>query len=121
MSTMLKHKPRVLLLNIGVDREYRERRHKVLSAAGFSVIDASTVDRALQLAERQDLAVAIFGHLVRAEDRLRISSTLRAKNPAVRLVVMYEGSVKRTEHADAVLQIDGPPADLIHSIQYLLS
>jgi type III secretory pathway lipoprotein EscJ len=49
-----------------------------------------------------------------------MAEALRAVNSALRIVVMYDRSASKTEHADAVLQIDVPPADLVHSIEYLL-
>lgn len=115
-----KSKRKVIVLNVGASRPFLERREEILADAGFAVV-STPVNTALAAAHDHDVRLAIFGHLVHPADRLKISEELRRKNPAVRLVVMYDHSVKKTESADAVLQINVPPADLVHTVEYLLS
>lgn len=116
-----KQNERTVLLNIGIDEQYLLRRHQILCGAGFDVIDATSVEEALTIASHSGIRVAIFGHRVPAIDRLTISDGLKRTNPGIRLVVMYNNSVSRTESADAVLRVDVSPDDLIHTVQYLLS
>lgn len=111
----------IALLNIGVDGAQLRRRRQILVDAGFKVLDADTVERAVKLAGISDIRVAIFGHRISSRERLEASNALKRSNPAILIVVMYETSVNKTELADAVLQINLPPADLVHSIEYLLS
>jgi DNA-binding NtrC family response regulator len=111
----------VVVLNIGIDHAYLLRRRKILAGAGYQVFDATSVGEALTLASRSGAHLAIFGHLIPPADRMQIGSALRAANPAIRVVVMYDRSATKTEQADAVLQIDLPPEDLIHTVEYLLS
>ena len=115
------HNVRPVVLNIGTDRQYLLRRSEILAAAGYHVIDTFLPDRALVLAKGKNVRIAIFGHRISAPDRVRISQLLKSANPALRLVVMYEQSASKTEHADAVLQINVPPADLVHTVEYLLN
>lgn len=116
-----KWKSKFTVLNVGINQAFLERRQQILEGAGFTVV-STTVNMALPAAKDHDnVRLAIFGHLVHADDRLKISEALRRKNPNIRLVVMYDHSVKKTESADAVLQINVPAADLIHTVEYLLS
>jgi DNA-binding NtrC family response regulator len=112
---------RTAVLNIGVDKTYLARRTQILSAAGFEVIEAGSAREAVARANGRQVRIAIFGHRLPAADRLTISSDLRKHLPNIRIVVMYDQSVTKTEHADAVLQINVPPADLVLTMQYLLS
>jgi DNA-binding NtrC family response regulator len=111
----------VVLLNIGIDRVELRRRRQILTSAGFKVIDATSAEEALHLTQKTNVRVAIFGHRIPAGQRLEISNVLKRQNPGLRIVVMYEASAQKTELADAVLQISLPPADLVHSIEYLLA
>lgn len=108
------------ILNIALDRNYLVRRHAILSDAGFEVRDATSVKEVLELIQESVFQIAIFGHLLPAADRLRLSEALKQRNPSIRLVVMYNYSVNQTERADAVLQINLPPADLVHTVEYLI-
>lgn len=110
-----------ILLNIGIDRQYLARRREILASAGFDVRDAMTGEEALAVAKGSGVSIAIFGHRVAARDRLEISEALKRSNPRIRLVVMYDHSVSRTESADAILRVDVAPDDLIHTVEYLLS
>jgi hypothetical protein len=109
-----------VVLNIGISQSYLSRREEILRTAGFAVVNA-TVEGTLVMIAEYDVCLAIFGHLVHPSDRVKLSDTLRRRNPNVRIVVMYDYSVRKTESADAVLQINVPPADLIHTVEYLLS
>ncbi len=115
-----KQPSRSVLLNIGVDQAYLSRRHEALASAGFTVVDAASVEEGLKLAKGRDVQVAILGHRISPTERLKISQALKRGNSKIRLVVMYDRSISKTELADAVLQIDLPPTDLVHSIEYLL-
>ena len=108
-----------MVLNIGVSRSYLVRREQLLREAGFEVVNAS-VEQAEAAAGNSEVRLAIFGHLVHPSDRVKISHALRARNPRVRIVVMYDHSAQRTESADAVLQIDVPADRLLHTVEYLL-
>jgi DNA-binding NtrC family response regulator len=120
-NAVRKRKFRTILLNIGIDSRYLARRREILAGAGFNVLDALSVKDALAIAKDHPVSVAIFGHRIAAADRLQISDELKRKNPKIRLVVMYDHSVSRTESADAVLRVDVAPDDLIHTVEYLLS
>jgi DNA-binding NtrC family response regulator len=109
-----------ILLNIGVDRRYLARRREILASAGFTVRDAVTAEEALAGAQSSAVSIAIFGHRVPATDRVKISEALKRINPRIRLVVMYDHSISRTESADAILRVDVAPDDLIHTVEYLL-
>ncbi|ABF42990.1 hypothetical protein Acid345_3990 [Candidatus Koribacter versatilis Ellin345] len=115
-----RSKRKSVVLNIGIHQKHLSVRETILSGAGFPVVSAS-VEEALAAAAENDVRLAIFGHLVHPSDRLKISIALRRRSPQVRLVVMYDDSARHTEAADAVLQINVPPADLVHTVQYLLS
>jgi ActR/RegA family two-component response regulator len=115
------HQTATVVLNIGVDQAYLDRRHAILVQAGFQVIDAASAREAVTHARGRDVRIAIFGHRLGLSERLKIADELKRSMPGIRIVVMYDQSVSKTEHADAVLQINVPPADLVHTMQYLLS
>lgn len=121
MTESHEEKPMTTILNIGIDSRYLQRRHQILSEAGFQVIDAGTADEAFASLDGRPVRVAIFGHRLPLADRLTICSELRKRIPALRVVVMYDHSASKTEQADAVLQINVPAEDLVHTMQYLLS
>ena len=109
------------ILNIGIDRPYLLRRHQILADAGFDVLDVTTPAEAETALQNPNVRLAIFGHRVPLDHRLAISAELKKRAPALRIVIMYDHSASKTEHADAVLQINVPPEDLVHTMQYLLS
>ena len=113
-------KKRSVVLNIGVSQSYLIRREQILHDAGFAVVNSSVEEAKASLAN-SDVCLVIFGHLVPASDRLTISGALRKSNPHIRIVVMYDHSVQRTESADAVLQRDVPAERLVHTVEYLLT
>ena len=112
---------RTVVLNIGIDKTFLARRNQVLSRAGFEVIDATGPSEALERVCARDVRIAIFGHRLPLADRLQIANELKRILPLIRIVVMYDQSASKTEHADAVLQINVPPADLVHTLHYLLA
>lgn len=111
---------RPVVLNIGLQKHYLARRREILESAGFEVFDAGDTKQAVALCRQKAPQIAIFGHLLPASERLQMVEELRAVRAELRIVVMYDRSVYKTEHADAVLQIDVPPIDLVHTLEYLL-
>jgi DNA-binding NtrC family response regulator len=120
-AAIQNHQSPTVVLNIGVDKRQVDRRHGILADAGFEVIDAFSAQEAMSSARGYDVRIAIFGHRLRLAERLNIAEQLKKSLPRLRTVVMYEQSAIKTEHADAVLQINVPPADLVHTMEYLLS
>jgi hypothetical protein len=54
-----------------------------------------------------DFDVAVLGHGIPQTERDCLADYLLEKKPNIRIVMMYSGSIRRAEHADAVVSVEG--------------
>jgi DNA-binding response OmpR family regulator len=109
-----------VILSVGYIKNLLSRRNELLERAGFTVIAATSAVQALSAAREARPDLAIFGHGVPTEDRNSIAEALRAVHPAIHFIYLYRGHASYTEMADAILNVEGDPADLVETVRYLM-
>jgi DNA-binding NtrC family response regulator len=110
-----------VILSVEGEGESRVLNRSALDGAGYDVISVGNVEEALRQIARVRVDVLVLGnHLSRAE-RLRIEEGVARLRPKPRVILLYTASVTEAEQADAVLNTQGDPQDLVRTIQYLLT
>jgi hypothetical protein len=107
------------ILSIGVDKKALADRQRVLREAGFEVVSSGLDDSLDVLARSTRFRVAIFGPSVPEEARNRIAAKLIRSSPQIKIVMLYEGKIRKAEMANAVLASAVRPKDLVQTIRYL--
>ena len=110
----------VRVLSIGRDLQLLEWRNNLLRSHGYIVTDARTASDAMA-ALGKSYDVIIFGHAVPEEERNQIATAAKASHPETKIIMLYLGTIRRAELADAVLSVGGQPDDLVRSIEFLLA
>jgi DNA-binding response OmpR family regulator len=111
--------PKILSFGYRLDR--LTSRSERLRDAGYIVDMASDASQAEFLARKNCYAAAVLGAAVPTRDRNRIAELILAKNRACAIVMLYEGSIRNAELADAVLNCDTAEQNLPETIRHLLS
>lgn len=109
------------MLNVGVEPNYRNLRHLLLSEAGFSVTSVQTAKAAAEAVKRKRFHVLVVGAWVSKEERNRAVRLVKEKYPQAVVVFYYDQNIDGTETADAILNFRGDHADLVRTIQHLLA
>ncbi len=111
---------KVRVLSVGRDRQLVQWRNNLLRRCGYLVTDARTASDAMgALGKPHDLI--IFGHAVPEEERNQIATAARSAQPKTKIIMLYLGTIRRAELADAVLTVRGKPEDLLRTIEHLLA
>lgn len=92
-----------------------------LRDAGYQVHGVSSREEALASIEHAHIDVVVIGHGLSLADRTEIEVSARQQHPKPRIVLLYENSISNTEQADAVLNINSEPQQLVQTIRYLLT
>jgi len=108
------------ILSIGVKKKLLAQRHKLLRESGFDVVSSTLGDTLKQLASDSRFRVAIFGSGVPEATRSKFAAALIRNCPHIKIVMLYEGGIRKAEMADAVLSAKVSPDDLVQTIHYLL-
>jgi hypothetical protein len=108
------------ILSIGVNKEALAERHRVLREAGFDVVSSGVDDSLGTLARSAQFHIAIFGSAVSEEQRNKLVAVLLRNAPHIKIVMLYEGGIRRAEMADAVLSASVRPEDLVQTLHYLV-
>ena len=95
------------VLSVEYSIPYLVKRHVALRRANIAVESASSLREALQLMRLGEFDVAVLGHAIPEADRSRIAETLLELKPALRIIMMYSGSIDHADRADAVLSLEG--------------
>jgi len=105
---------------VGRDRQLLMWRNNLLRSQGYAVTDARTAaDAMAALGKPYD--VIIFGHAVPEEERNQIAAAAKNAQPAAKIIMLYLGTIRRAELADALLSVVGKPEALLHTIEVLLA
>jgi DNA-binding NtrC family response regulator len=112
--------PEPLILFVG-NSPASLRRSSVLRAAGYALEFVSTVEEALRSIRAVQFHVVVLGHAIASEHRIRIEKTIQRLRPKPRVVLLYETSIAQAEQADAVLNVNGDPEELVRTVRYLLT
>ena len=90
-----------------------------MAHVGYQVDAADAREKALALSRENAYGAAIFGHNVPADLRNALAVNLKAANLKVKIIMLYEGSIKNAEDADALLSL-GPPDRILDTLALLL-
>lgn len=111
---------RFRVLSVGRDQQLLQWRNNLLRNHGYQVTDARTASDAMAaLGKRHDLI--IFGHAVPEQERNQIAAAARSSQPAAKIIMLYLGTIRHAELADALLSVHGTPDDLLRTIEHLLA
>ena len=107
------------VLSVGYLEEFLKRRNEHIAHGGHAVIPATSIAQSLTLANEDKFDVMVFGHFVPAEDRNTIARYFKEHFPQISVIFLYEGHIEKAELADAILNVNGDPEDLVQTITYL--
>ena len=107
------------VLSIGYLQDFLKKRNQVISSGGHTVTPASSVQQALDQAERGTFDVLVFGHGVPTIDRNFIAGHFKGNYPQISIIYLYDSHIEKAELADAILNVNGDPGDLVQTINYL--
>lgn len=90
-----------------------------LRAAGLTVRACTDREQAIREAREYPPDVVILGHGVPEAERNAIAAIVKAMHPWTQVVFLYQQTIANAELADAILNVNGHPSDLITTIEYL--
>jgi DNA-binding NtrC family response regulator len=111
--------PRIFSFGYRLDRLVK--RSERLREAGYTVDMTSEFSQVEFLVKRNSYAAAVLGAAIPEQLRSQIARTMLARNPECVIVMLYEGSIRNAELADAVLNYDTAEQNLPETIRHLLS
>ncbi|HYX68742.1 MAG TPA: hypothetical protein VE825_06395 [Terriglobales bacterium] len=112
-------KREVRVLSVARDQQLQLWRDELLRRQGYKVMEARTAADAMS-ALGKPLDVIVFGHRIPEEERSQIATMGKTVQPGIKIIMLYLGTIRRTEQADAVLNVAGRPDDLVRTIEHLL-
>ncbi len=104
------------ILVIGEDASGCEKWKTRLERAGFDSVRA-LMPNALKIPPRAEIAVFVP---MNESLRNQAARMLRSVQSQIKLVFLYDGAIKSTEMADAVIHTDCDDDDLIRTLHYLV-
>lgn len=107
------------VLCFGKTEERVARRCEVLRAAGYSATGVGDYQAAAQAAESTEYDALVLGQQVDEAERNELARKMRRANPDLLIVMLYDGSIRSTELADAILNVRGEAADLVQTLTFL--
>ena len=111
----------VAVLNVGREPSFRELRHRLLIEAGYTVFSVETVAESEEALNNQPCDVLVVGAWVPKADRDQVVRMVKDRNQKATIVFYYDQNIEGTEQADAILNFRGDHADLVRTLQHLLS
>ena len=110
----------VRVLSVGKIPDLLMARNELLAERGYQVTAASEMEEALA-ALHQAREIVVFGHRVPEHERNLIAAAARAAYPSVRIVMLYQGTIRNAHLGDALLSAAGDSGDLLNTIEHLLA
>ncbi len=108
------------VLSIGLKKDALAERHRILREAGFEVVSSGVHEPLEPLASATRFQVAIFGPLVPESERNQAAARLVRACPHIRIIMLYEDTIRKAELADAVLNVKISSDDLARTVRYLI-
>jgi hypothetical protein len=108
------------ILSIGVDKTLLAERHRMLRDAGFQVVPTGLGESFEPLASDPQFQVAIFGPFVPEAARNQAAACLLRNCRHIKIIMIYQGTIRKAEMADAVLSINVSCEDLVQTVHYLI-
>jgi len=107
------------ILCVGYSQKNVQERTQALVRAGYEVVATTDARAAETEAGTSQLDLIVLGYTLGSAERNRIATRARARNPRVRIVMLYRGSIQNAELADALLGIASAEA-LVETVRLLL-
>ena len=106
------------VLCFGYAKPALEQRERVLRENGFHVFTVSSFKSAKSLVKKHgnQLKAMIVGHLVPESERTSLSELFKECNPKGNVIVLYRGSVKNAQDADALLAAERSSETLLETL-----
>jgi DNA-binding response OmpR family regulator len=96
------------VLSVGYGLPAFKRRNEALTAAGLTVREATNLEAALRMLERENFQVLLLGPALPGEDRNKIARVARERRPQIKIIMLYDGRIAGAELADAIIADDDP-------------
>ncbi len=109
------------VLIVGYLDELLRERQAAFASAGFEVIAASDLRKAMQAVGGASLDVVVLGQGIPENERTQIARAAREKNVRAKLLMLYLGSIHNAELADALLHGTVRPEEICSTVTYLLN
>jgi DNA-binding NtrC family response regulator len=101
--------------------EFLREREQTLRAAGFEVTVEQSCAEAAVAIRNGPFDAAVLGFSLPEEERNQLARDIKLANPEAKIIMMYFASVKNTDPADAILQSNSGPQELLRAINHILS
>lgn len=109
----------VKLLSIGVLIDSLVRQNPALCQAAFCKESLNAV-QAFSMLRKKRYDCVVIGPGVAENARNQLASLAKGSNPNIVVIMLYDGSIRRTELADAVLNAASVEHNLAETIVHLL-
>ncbi len=96
------------ILSVAYDGTLAKARNHLLTTAGYTVVDATSVAGASDAMRGKVLAALLLGHRVPEAERNEIARVFKQENPRGKIVMLYDASISQAELADALISIHDP-------------
>lgn len=107
------------ILCVGHHPQLMAIRETVLRVAGYRVIEAYTVDDALQVFKSFDVDIVVICHSIPTKTRQRLVLAMKEARPLTPVIALHEAYDLVTEADQSVDQLSGPE-ELLEAIASLL-
>lgn len=110
------------ILSFGYAQPELRNKHAFLSKMGFGVTSVSKFESLKLLLRRggQSFPFLLIGPEVPEQERIALTNLYRRQCPGGKLIFFYRGSIRNCEDANALLNEDRSPENLLDTINILM-
>ena len=101
--------------------ELLQEREQALRAAGYEVTVEQSCAEAAGAIQSGPFDAVVLGFSLPEEERNQLARDIKLANPEAKIIMMYFASVKNTDPADAILQSNAGPQEVLRAINHILS
>lgn len=112
--TLLKLRLMKRALSFGYLKKSKDEGDEHLQKAGIEVTSASSVAETMAMLREATFDVVIVGATVPQPERDRVAAF--AKSRKARVIFLYKNNINGAESGDALISVDGSPADLVEAV-----
>ncbi len=109
------------VLIVSYQADLMKAHAEALTASGYAVTTVSSMSAGLGAVGPGQYALLIIAPTTPTGDRRRIEGEARRRNARIRIVLMYSGQQEKDVFANAFIDIDSDPANLVETVRSLLS
>ena len=101
--------------------ELLQEREQTLRAAGYEVTVEQSCADAVSAIQSGPFDAVVLGFSLPEEERNQLARDIKRANPGAKIIMTYFASVKNTDQADAILQSNAGPQEVLRAINHILS